>query len=302
MFITKNRFSMQIVSQIIAMVLVVLLLVSCGGKAPAGGDKAVDQEKPEEAVDQEKPNEAIEPDEQQDADPDGQEETEPEQTQDVDSDTSGSPANAAESFGAYIQAKGEMVTRLSDALSNNPGTELYSMNLLSVILLDIALMPASGFGLGQEAASLALGFLGAEDIEYSENENQYIVKYRNEKGEQFELQGVYDKAVDSLKCTSLKDGKESLSSEYRKTSYGYVSQFYSINDDGSTYLYQLTVSGKDGVLGISEASAAPSELTGSEALDFPKQCQEWYAIEGDDVTGVTSDGNEISFVYTPSED
>ena len=59
MFITKNRFSMQIVSQIIAMVLVVLLLVSCGGKAPAGGDKAVDQEKPEEAVDQEKPNEQL---------------------------------------------------------------------------------------------------------------------------------------------------------------------------------------------------------------------------------------------------
>ena len=42
-------------------------------------------------------------------------------------------------------------------------------------------MSASGFGLGQEAASLALGFLGAEDIEYSENENQYIVKYGMKK-------------------------------------------------------------------------------------------------------------------------
>jgi hypothetical protein len=53
---------------------------------------------------------------------------------------------------------------------------------------------------------------------------------------------------------------------------------------------------------MSQVSEPPKALTGNESIDFPKQCKEWYAIEGDAVTGVTSDGEEISFTYTPSED
>lgn len=285
MFITKNRGLMQLVYQMMAMVLVVLLLVSCGGNIPPGKDKAVDEVKS---------GEAVEPDEQQEVDP--------EQKQDVDSDAPSPVATAAESFGSYMKAKGEMVTRLTDALTNNPGTELESMSLLGVVMVDMALLPASSFGLGQEAAITTLGFMGVEDIVYSEDGNQYSVKYRSEKGQHFELQGVYDKSADALKCTSLKDGKDCLTYEYRKTSFGYVSQIYVVNDDGSTYVYQLAVSGKDGAVGISEVSTAPSALTGSETVDFPKQCQEWYAIEGDAFTGVTADGRELSFVYTPSEE
>ena len=66
-----------------------------------------------------------------------------------------------------------------------------------------------------------------------------------------------------------------------------MGQTYVIGDDGSTYLYLLTVTGTDGVVGMSEASEKPAALTGSEAIDFPKQCQEWYAIDGNKVTGVT---------------
>ncbi|HHX59069.1 MAG TPA: hypothetical protein GX706_04890 [Candidatus Moranbacteria bacterium] len=275
---------MKLVYQLTAIILIMVLLVSCGGRATTG----------DETYDNGDSDEVVQPDEQQGDNSEGQ--------QDVGSDVSGSPANAAESYGAYIEAKGEVVTTLTDALASNPGTELDSISLLGVVMVDMALLPASSFGLGQVAASTTLGFLGAEDIEYSENGNEYSVKYRGDEGEQFELQGVYDKAADALKCTSLKDGKESLISEYRKTSFGYVAQIYSINEDGSSYLYQLAISGKDGAVGISEASAAPSALTGSETIDFPKQCTEWYAIKGDAFTGVTSDGRELSFEYTPSED
>ena len=259
-------------------ILIVLMLVNCGGNAPSGGDKPDDEEKP------------------------GVESQSDEQQQDVASDTPGAPANASESFGNYIEAKGELIGIITDALTNNPGTELDSVSLLGVTMVDMALLPASSFGLGQEAAITTLGLLGAEDVVYSENGNQYSVKYRNAEGKQFELQGVYDKAADALKCTSFTEGKEDLISEYRKTSFGYVGQVYVIGEDGSTYVYQLAVSGKDGAVGISEVSAKPSALTGNETIDFPKQCKEWYAIKGNDFTGVTSDGRELSFVYTPSED
>ena len=89
--------------------------------------------------------------------------------------------------------------------------------------------------------------------------------------------------------------------DYRKTSFGYIAQIYSVDEDGATVVFKLTLSGKNGAVGISRESAEPPALTGSETIDFPKQCPEWYSIDGDAVTGVTSDGRELSFVYTPSE-
>ncbi|HHT65353.1 MAG TPA: hypothetical protein GX017_04600 [Clostridiales bacterium] len=280
MFLTKRRRPKQLLYQLTAMILIVLLLVSCGGKTTTGdemNDKGANSESQDIGSDNSGSPATV-------------------------SDNSGSPAIASESYSAYIQAKGELLTRLSDALASNPETAFSSMSLLGISMVDLALLPASSFGLGEASANMALGFLRAEDIVYSENGNQYSVKYKGEDGSNYELQGEYDKSADALKCTSLVDGKETLTSEHRKTSYGYVSQTYVVNDDGSTYVYQLTATGNDGVVGMSKASEKPSSLTGSESIDFPKECQEWYAIDGNKVTGVTADGNEISFDYTPSED
>ena len=293
MYSTKKRRSMQLLYQLTAMILIVLLFVSCGGKTTTGDE--MNDKGQSEVVEK--------TDKQQGANS---------ESQDIGSDNSGSPATvsdnsgspaiASESYSAYIQAKGELLTRLSDALASNPETAFSSMSLLGISMVDLALLPASSFGLGEASANMALGFLRAEDIVYSENGNQYSVKYKGEDGSNYELQGEYDKSADALKCTSLVDGKETLTSEHRKTSYGYVSQTYVVNDDGSTYVYQLTATGNDGVVGMSKASEKPSSLTGSESIDFPKQCQEWYAMNGNRVTGLTADGDEISFDYTPSED
>lgn len=273
MFTTKKRKSMQFVYQLTAMILTMLLLVSCGGGVPSGEDKPDSEETPEVTA-----------------------------QQDEVTKESFSSSTIAESFGAYMEAKGELISTLSDALATNPGTEFDSISLLGIVMVDIALVPASCFGLGQDVAVATLGFLGGEDILYSESGNQYSVKYRKDEGEQYELQGEYDKTANALKCISKINGEESLISEYRKTSFGYVSQTYAVNEDGSIHVYHLAVSGKDGAVGISKASEVPPALTGSETIDFPKQCQEWYAIKGNAVTGFTSDGRKISFVYTPSED
>ena len=109
-----------------------MLLVSCGGNAPSGGDKPDVEEKPDVTAPQ-----------------DEEEDVNTQQQQDEDSDTPGAPASASESYSAYIQAKGELITKLTDALANNPGTEFTSMSLLGVSMVDLAMLPASSFGLGR---------------------------------------------------------------------------------------------------------------------------------------------------------
>jgi hypothetical protein len=295
MFATKSRRTRQLVCRLTAILLVALLLVSCGGKVPSGKDKPVDEGKPQVT---------LQPDKQQDSKPEQQDEKQDtsQDQQDAGSDMSGPAGTAAEFFSAYSQAKGDVVTILTEALTSNPETAFDAMSLIGVSLVDMALLPATSFGLGQEAAVMALGFLGGEDIVYNENGNQYSIKYKNSEGEQCELQGVYDKAAGSLICTAILNGKEILITEHRKTSFGFVGQIYSVNDNGTSQIYQLALSGKDGAVGITEASSAPPALTGSETIDFPKQCKEWYAIKGDAFTGVNAMGKELSFTYTPSED
>jgi len=284
----KRKKHIQFLFQLTALILIAVILVGCGSNTPANEDTPSGGGKVEETPQQKDESE-------------GKTEDTASQS-DSGSSSPGSPATAAESYTAYTEAKGELISRLSDALSSNPDTGLASMSLLGIALADLALLPASSFGLGESSVNMALGFVGAKDIEYSESGNQYSVKYRSEDGKNYELKGEYDKAADALKCISFTDGKETIISEHRKTSFGYVSQTYIINDDGSAYVYQLAVSGLNGAIGIFEASQVPPGLTGSETIDFPKQCKEWYAIDGNKVTGVDSDGQEISFEYTPSDE
>lgn len=208
---------------------------------------------------------------------------------------------AADSYTAFTQAKGEVFHAITDAISSNPDTALESISFIGVAFLDLALIPAACFGLGAEMANTTLGFLGAENIDYSEDGNIYSVKYKGEDGAQYELQGEYDKGADALKCIAKTDGKDTLVAEYRKTSYGYVAQYYSIDEDG-TFVYQITVSGQNGVLGISQSASMPASLTGDEAFDFPKQSQMWYEIKDNVITALTSAGEEITFIYPPSDD
>jgi len=287
MVTAKKRNSMQLLCQLTAMILIMLQLVSCGKNKNA----VLDEDKLDTNG---KPEVAAQYDEKQDADQ--------EQQQGKVSKESDSPFYVSSSFSAYIEEKNRMLSRLSDALTTNPDTVFYSMSLIGVVMVDVALAPAGCFGLGQNVAIATLKSLGAEDVEYSESGNQYSIKYRNNDGKKYELEGEYNKAADSLKCIVKIDGKESLISEYRKTSFGYVSQIYTITENNSAYVYQLAVSDENGALGISKVSAVPPALSGDEKIDFPKQCEEWYAIEDDAVTGVTSDGKKISFVYTPSTD
>ena len=212
----------------------------------------------------------------------------------ADSDT------ASAFYSAYMEAKSAVLTPLMDALGNNPDTMMSAMSFLGVTMSDLYLLPAMYFGLGETSVATALAMMGAKDVTYNEQGNQYTVTYKDSNDKTVTLTGTYEKGK-SLDTVGSTDGTENVFAETYRTAFGYVGQFYIIADDGTASLYQVSVSGKDGVFGIVTGEPRPAPLTGSEPADFPKSAKEWYAISGNNVTGMTSDGKSISFTYVPSE-
>jgi len=208
--------------------------------------------------------------------------------------------NAAESYSAYLEAKNAVFTKLTDGISNNPDTALAALSFLGIAAVDLATLPVSFFGLGQEAVNAGLSFVGATGVKYTENGNSYTVSYSDDENNAYVFSGTYDPAADALTCTATKNGKESIFMEYRKTAFGYAGQYYMLNDDGTADVYMVAADGENGTIGIASSSEKPAALTGSVSADFPKACDQWYSIQGATITGKTSDGKEISFEYTPS--
>lgn len=206
-----------------------------------------------------------------------------------------------DSYTAYMNAKNVVITKLSDGLGNNADSLSAAFTLMGVAFVDLAMMPVSFLGLGEEAAVMGLSMFSAEDVKYTENGNSYTITYTDSEGVVNEFSGTYDAADDALACSSKTDGKENFYSEYRKTSFGYASQYYFINEDDTTSLYQFAINGEDGTFGVSSSQTTqPAALTGSEAADFPTALPEWYSITGSTITGKTSDGEELNFEYVPS--
>ena len=210
-------------------------------------------------------------------------------------------ANLAESYAAYLEAKNAVIVKITDGLSNNPDAGMAVLSFLGIGMTDLALLPVSFFGMGQETMEMGLSMMGATDIQYTENGNNYTVTYSDKENKKFTYSGTYNPAIDALTCTVTENGAESTYSEYRKTTFGYTGQYYFLNEDGTTSIYMIAVNGEDGIIGISTTPGKPAALTGSEAADFPKACSEWYSVKGNTITGKTSDGLDLSFEYVPTD-
>jgi hypothetical protein len=210
-------------------------------------------------------------------------------------------ANLAESYAAYLEAKNAVIIKITDGLSNNPDAGMAVLSFLGVGMTDLALMPISFFGMGQETMEMGLSMMGATNIQYAENGNNYTVTYSDKENQKFTYSGTYNPAIDALTCTVTVNGAESTYIEYRKAAFGYIGQYYFLNEDGTTSIYMIAVDGEDGIIGISTFPGKPAALTGSEAADFPKTCSEWYSVKGTTITGKTSDGLDLSFEYVPTD-
>lgn len=201
---------------------------------------------------------------------------------------------------AYIDAKTAVLNRIMDGLTNNPDTMMSALSFLGITMSDLYLLPATYFGLGETSVTAALAVMGGKDVTYEENGNTYTVRYKNSDDSEAVFTGTYDKGK-SLISVGSTSGVENVFSEIYRTSFGYNAQFYFISDDGTATLYQISISGENGVIGITTGGDRPAALSGSEAADFPKTAKEWYAIDGDTITGVNSDGEAVNFEYVPSE-
>jgi len=207
----------------------------------------------------------------------------------------------AEAYAAYSVAKNELVSLITEALTSNSGLALESMHMMGPVMIDLLVLPASLMGLGEIAAASGLSVIGATDVTYSENGNQYKITYSDQEGKKTEFTGTYDAAKDAFACEVLADDGGKIYYEYRRTPFGYVSQVYNVSED-ETELFQFSIHEKGGVLGISYVSDKPAALTGNEPKDFPTDCRQWYSIDGTTVTGVASDGREFEFEYIPESE
>lgn len=206
----------------------------------------------------------------------------------------------SKAYEAYSNVKTEFLTKLTEALTQNEDTVWGSVALLPLVSVELDLIPVTLLGQGKQSIAVGLAVMGATDIEYSENGGLHSVSYSNKGGAPCSLSVTYDTGADALVCTHTKDGKENIYAQYQKTAFGYVAQYYLITEKGEARLYQLSLSGEDGMVGVSKDANKPSALTGGEAADFPKACPEWYAITGKAVTALTSDGKDLSFEYIPT--
>ncbi|NLI55024.1 MAG: hypothetical protein GX417_12005 [Clostridiales bacterium] len=282
---TYTYWRINVMKKVLCMLIAVLLLVAvfagCGGPTKSDPVPTNDNVAPDEsAVSKETPavSEA------------------PKDTSDIDYG-----ANLAESYAAYLEAKNAVIIKITDGLSNNPDAGMAVLSFLGVGMTDLALLPISFFGMGQETMEIGLSMMGATNIQYTENGNNYTVTYSDKENKEFAYSGTYNPAIDALTCTVTVNGAESTYIEYRKAAFGYIGQYYFLNEDGTTSIYMIAVDGEDGIIGISTTPGKPAALTGSEAADFPKTCSEWYSVKGTTITGMTSDGLDLSFEYVPTD-
>ena len=214
--------------------------------------------------------------------------------------TGGKNDSSSEFVSAYMEAKSAVLTKLMDGLGNNPDTAMNAFGFLGLTMSDLYLLPAMYFGLGEGSVQTALAMMGAKDVTYDEKGNTYTISYKNADDKMETMVGTYDKGR-SLLATGSTDGMENNFFEAYRTSFGYVSQFYFISEDGVGTVYQIALSGQDGIFSIASGVDRPAALSGSEAADFPKAAKEWYAITGSTITGMTADGKSVNFEYVPSE-
>ncbi|MDD4796160.1 MAG: hypothetical protein PHO66_00125 [Eubacteriales bacterium] len=206
----------------------------------------------------------------------------------------------SKAYEAYSGVKTEFLTKLAEALTQNENTVWGAMSLLPLVSVELDLVPITLLGQGKQSIAVGLAVMGASDIEYSENGGLHRVNYTDKDGGPCSLDVTYDAGADALVCTHTKDGNENIYAQYQKTIFGYAAQYYLVNEEGAATLYQLSLSAEDGMLGILKDASKPPALTGGEEADFPKACPQWYAITGQTVTALTSDGMDLSFEYNPT--
>lgn len=206
------------------------------------------------------------------------------------------------SYTAYMEIKSDLIARLADGLTDSQ--PMASMELLGMNMVEMFLVPMAALGMDETYAAATLAYMNASGVKYTADGNNYAVSYSDVEGNQMTCETTYDPDKEAATTKITQSGKESLIFEYIKTSYGYASQYFIKNDDGTYTVYQGTFyNGKDGVIGVTaQAAAQPESIFGKNEVskDFPKENESWYQVEGTAGTGALPDGTALNFAV-PAE-
>lgn len=232
--------------------------------------------------------------------PSGSEE-QPGDSADTTSDSEKQDGSFSTAYTAYLETKSDFVGRIGDGLSESQLTA--AMDVLGMSMVELYMAPVAALGMDEETAKQMMTYLNATgDVDYKADGNHYTMSYKDEKGIETICDGKFDPKKDAAAITMTEGGKETLTFEYTKTSYGYASQYCIQNEDGTMVVYKGTLYGADGIIGVtSNATAKPDSILGNGDIskDFPKDCLSWYEAEGEKGTGQTSDGTAITFDVPP---
>lgn len=125
-----------------------------------------------------------------------------------------SGSSAADSYSAYLDAKSELISSLSDAILNDPAAGTALLSFLQVTVIDMAMWPAAFLGQGEATAVLGMGYLGIEGVDYQSAGNESRMVYLDTDGKEAVFAGNYDDKADWYTITLKVEGKETLYSEY----------------------------------------------------------------------------------------
>lgn len=209
-----------------------------------------------------------------------------------------------EDYNRYIEAKSRVIERLIDALAQDPDAGLASMSFMGLYMMDMLMWPAGLLWMDDAAARTTFAIFGAQNVDIDRQGDKASVTFKGEDGAHTVFTAEYFKAREGYIFSMNLGGNEELYSEYARTRYGYVAQYFQKTEDDSFTLYTITMdsSGDNGVVGIQEdVRERPKALSGQEPIEFPQTAPQWYRLEGKRLTGVNEEGVVLDSIWEPDK-
>jgi hypothetical protein len=167
-------------------------------------------------------------------------------------------SNLSESYTKYTTLKSDIMYKIIKTATDS-GDFTLTMSMLPFSTFDLAFIPASICGLDEAAANAGLAFVYS-NVKYEKDDDKCTVTYSSDE-EEGKFVSDYDPKTDSATMSTYVDDKLSLVSEYAKINKGYISQVYSVNDNGTYSVYKVRFEGENIITGIfDEITSEPNSI------------------------------------------
>lgn len=197
----------------------------------------------------------------------------------------------ADSYSKYTELKSKSYDLLSDNLDESNWS--ISLGLLGFVGVDLSLVPLTFCGLDDEAAVLGLKFL-YQDVDYKSTKDTCDLTLKSKDGESWTYNVKFDEKTDSVQTKMYSNGKLQLVSEYVKLNEGYATQFYSIEEDGTSQVYKSIFDSKRMIVGMKSEVDEPESIFKNPSIateEWTKSQELWSKYENGKTTSIF-DGKE----------